>query len=357
MAGRDRRDGKELLLLIPLILIIVLLFALSKPRGVGPESVEEPDSLLVVGDTTPICRPLQPFDPNEDDYMAMVAAGVERRVAVSIIRWREAGKVYRIKEDVALCYGMTDSLYAVVEPYIVIGEEYRIRPKRDTLQQRQHKQVEYTKFRIDTASAAYLTTLGFSLRQANLILRYGEIIGGYRSIEEFNECYAVSDDMAKLLEPYIIFPEREAQAYVEPCPKPLIIDINSADSLSLVALSGIGPKSAQHILRYRHLLGGYHSVSQVLELDVVTEDNYARFATHLWCDTTKVVKMDVNRVPLEQLVVHPYLTNRMIRRIINHRELKGDFMSLEEMIESRVFNREEAERIAPYLQFGQDSLY
>jgi hypothetical protein len=42
----------------------------------------------------------------------------------------------------------------------------------------------------------------------------------------------------------------------------------------------------------------------------------------------------------------------MLRRIINHRELKGGWSTIEEMIESDILNDEEARRIAPYLDFG-----
>ena len=66
------------------------------------------------------------FDPNTADYRTMIEAGVPRNIAVSLLKWRETGKIFRIREDVALCYGMSDSLYILLEHYIIIGEEYRI---------------------------------------------------------------------------------------------------------------------------------------------------------------------------------------------------------------------------------------
>ena len=305
-------------------------------------------------DTLPQSVELRSFDPNEDDLLTMTAAGVDRRVAVGIIRWREAGKVYRIKEDVALCYGVTDSMYAVLEPYIHIGDQYRIKPKRDTLysQKPTHKDISYAPFRIDTASAAYLTTLGFSARQASLIVRYGEIIGGYRSIDEFRECYAVSDEMAAALEPYIIFTASDTLSVAANAAEPRIVDINTADSAALVSLSGIGAKSAVHILRYRELCGGFYSVEQLRELDVVSDENFLRFSPLVWCDSTKIVKIDINRASAEQLAKHPYISNRMLRRIVNHRELSGGWRSIDDMVDSGIFTDEEAARLEPYLSFG-----
>lgn len=357
MSRSRNSDSRGLLLLLLLIIIIILLAVVVLRRGESRSTTHNAEVVDTAQDTLPQSVELRSFDPNEDDLLTMTAAGVDRRVAVGIIRWREAGKVYRIKEDVALCYGVTDSMYAVLEPYIHIGDQYRIKPKRDTLysQKPTHKDISYTPFRIDTASAAYLTKLGFSARQASLIVRYGDIIGGYRSIDEFRECYAVSDEMAAALEPYIIFPAPDTLSVVAAnAVEPQIVDINTADSAALVSLSGIGAKSAVHILRYRELCGGFYSVEQLRELDVVSDENFLRFSPLVWCDSTKIVKIDINRASAEQLAKHPYISNRMLRRIVNHRELSGGWRSIDDMVKSGIFTDEEAARLAPYLSFGGD---
>lgn len=356
MSRSRNSDSRGLLLLLPLIIIIILLAVGVLPRGKSRSTTRNAEVVDAAQDTLPRSVEFRSFDPNEDDLLTMTTAGVDRRVAVGIIRWREAGKVYRIKEDVALCYGVTDSMYAVLEPYIHIGDQYRIKPKRDTLysQKPTHKDISYAPFRIDTASAAYLTTLGFSARQASLIVRYGEIIGGYRSIDEFRECYAVSDEMAATLEPYIIFPAPDTLSVAANAAEPRIVDINTADSAALVSLSGIGAMSAVHILRYRELCGGFYSVEQLRELDVVSDENFLRFSPQVWCDSTKIVKIDINSASAEQLAKHPYISNRMLRRIVNHRELSGGWRSIEDMVMSGIFTDEEAARLAPYLSFGDE---
>ena len=300
----------------------------------------------------------KPFDPNTADYRTMIEAGVPRDIVVSLIKWRGAGKVFRIKEEVALCYNMTDSIYFALEPYITIGEEYRIKPSSEAIKEyptTAKREIEYTPFRIDTATAEYLRTLGFSSRQAELVIRYRDMIGGYRNMAEFKECYAVDSMMASRLQPYIIFEERdttlatERSAYAE---FKLPIDINSADSATLVRVQGIGPKSAQHILRYRELLGGYYSKSQISELEVVTEENFHKILPQIWCDSAKIKKIFINFARSNELEVHPYISNRMLKRIVNYRELKGGWSTIEEMIESDIFSVDEAARIAPYLDFG-----
>jgi DNA uptake protein ComE-like DNA-binding protein len=298
------------------------------------------------------------FDPNTATFRELLEAGLPRNIAVGIIRWRESGKVYRIKEDLALCYGMSDSLYFDIEPYIVIGEEFKYRPKtyergredkKGGKPERSAPSVTLEPFSLDTVGMRYLTLLGFSTKEAELIIRYREIIGGYRSFEKFDECYAVDSTMAERLKPYIIFPKEEAPSIVA---TPELVDINSADSAILVRLPGIGAKSAQAIIEYRKLLGGYYDISQIKALSVVTEENFCKFSQQIYCDSARIEKIYINFARPKELEVHPYLSNRMLRQIINHRELKGGWSTIEEMIDSKIFNTEEAARIAPYLDFG-----
>ena len=333
------------------ILVIALL---SKPNNdrvsqQTPQPLPQQDSIIVKGVEA------KPFDPNTADYRTMLDAGIPREVAVSLLKWREAGKVFRIKEDVALCYNMTDSIYFALEPYITIGEEYRIKP--NTEEYKPHpittveRHVEYTPFKIDTATAEYLQTIGFTARQAKLVIRYRDMIGGYRDMAEFEECYAVDSIMAARLRPHIIFEDRDT-VETKPNKLELPIDINSADSATLVSLNGIGPKSAVHILRYRQLLGGYYSKTQISELEVVTEENFQKILPQIYCDSAKIKKIFINFARSKELEVHPYVSNQMLKRIINYRELKGGWSTIEEMIETNILSTEEAAMLAPYLDFG-----
>lgn len=360
MRETTKQNIRGAVVLIPLIIIAMALMLLARPNGRKIATPEIAEQAEVATDST---AHFSPFDPNTADYRTMTEAGLPRNIAVSILKWREAGKVFRIREDVALCYGMTDSLYFLIEPYITIGEEYRIKPSTDYKSDYYHSErgqtldsISYTPFRIDTATADYLHTLGFSHRQAELVVRYREMIGGYRSMEEFAECYAVDSAMAERLRPYIIFAERDTTATIvyerEAISFP--VNINTADSATLRRVRGIGAKSVGDILRYRELLGGYYSVDQISELDVVTEENFRIISQQIYADSVDIKKISINFASPKVLEVHPYLSNRMLRRIINKRELKGGWSTIQEMIDDDIFTEEEAARVAPYLDFGTD---
>ena len=359
MAQNNR--ASRLIYLIPAIIIAIALFVVARPKLNRSFELREhnlSDTYIINSDSVEV--EYKPFDPNTADYRTMIASGIPRTIAVNLIKWRESGKVFRIKEDVALCYGMTDSLFFLLEPYITIGEEFKIKrntekPTPNYAPRKESKpreaKVALEPFYIDTATTAYLELLGFTPKQAELVVRYREIIGGYPTFEKFTECYAVDSMMAERLRPYILFRERPATSIKQP-EMEFPIEINSADVATLVRISGIGEKSAKQIVRYRELLGGYYSVEQISELQVVTTDNFQRILPQICCDNSKIKKININFAAQNELETHPYLSSRMLKRIINKRLLKGGWSTIEEMIEDDIFSADEAARIAPYLQFG-----
>jgi competence ComEA-like helix-hairpin-helix protein len=367
----DEASRRGLLTLAPLLLILLLLVLIA-------EVVKKPK---LIDNPEPEQISLSEFNPNTYEYEELRASGVPSAVAAGIVRWRKYGKVYRIKEDLTQVTGMTDSLYAALKPYIIIADSLAPQPKeykkdstfrteKQTTLERggerhsaDRKIIEnFTpeKFLVDTVSAAYLTRWGFSPKQAEVVVRYRDASEGIHSAEHFKRCYVVSEEMAEKIVPYIIFsPKREAETMVaQPqsesettAPKPLV-DINRADSAALVAIDGIGPKSASEIIKYRKLLGGYHSVEQLSELKCITESNFEKILAKISCDSFVISKIDVNFASPKELERHPYVSAQTLRRIIKQRQLKGGWSRIEEMTEQNILSEEEAKRLAPYLRFG-----
>ena len=107
------------LMVMVLLLFILLTIYLLAERMQPVTLLEEPTETVA----------LQTFDPNVDSYETLRAKGIPTEVAVGMVRWRSYGKVYRIKEDVAMVSGMTDSLYGVLAPYISIADS--VAPRAD----------------------------------------------------------------------------------------------------------------------------------------------------------------------------------------------------------------------------------
>ena len=287
------------------------------------------------------------FDPNTVSYEELRAMGFDKRTAVGIIKYRAAGKVFGIVEEVALCYGVTDSMYRRLKPYIRIGSKYATSPQRTLPREPSERRFAphpTERFAIDTVGVEYLRKIGFSTRQARTLIDYRDRGEGIYDINELRDCYAVSREMADSLERYIIFTKRDPYKYM--------VEVNSADSARLVRLPGIGAKSASAIIQYRKFLGGYHHIEQILELKCVTPENFARFSKQIYCDSCKISKIDINFATALEMEYHPYMTRKAIKSIIALRESKGGWSNLAEMNEDDIFTKEQAIAIAPYLHFG-----
>lgn len=293
------------------------------------------------------------FDPNTVEYADLRRLGLSERAAVGLLRYRAAGKVFRIPEDVALCYGMTDSLYFLLAPYIRIAREYTFAPRRSEPSAQAERCEPKSRrivppdapFRIDTATVACFVAMGFSERQAEALLRYRDRAGGLRDEAGLRACYLIADSVADLLLPLVIFPEREPHRPRGP------VEINGADSAALRSVAGIGPKSVAAILRYRERLGGFHSLEQLAEIPQVTEANFERIVQQICCDSCKIRKIDINFVAPSVLKGHPYIPPAALRRLLSKRQLKGGWSTAEELVEDHILTPKEAERLAPYLRF------
>ena len=340
----SREDRRTLVLLLPLLVLAVAAFLLLEPKtprsGAPPDAAKEAPPELFE------------FDPNTVDYRALRRLGFTKQDAAGVLRYRAAGKIFRIPEDFAACYQVSDSMYDRLEPYIRIGTEYRFRPRRDSAQRlrkpfvrRQRVVVPLVPFRIDTMTAKFLRAIGFTKRQAEAIADYNTLIGGFRDEEELCDYPIIGDSAGRRLAEYALFPERR-----RPLHDP--VELNTADSAALRSVVGIGEKSVAEIMRYRELLGGFSSVEQLSELKCVTESNYERILPQIRCDSCKISKIDINFADPKELMRHPYVSAKALRRIVKQRKLKGGWSGIEEMIEDDIFTKDEAERLAPYLRFG-----
>lgn len=337
---------RGIVVIVTLVIVIAMITLLGRPRDF--DFIAKPAERNKEAQSTKRDS-LFVFDPNTVSYEELRAMGFDKRTAVGIVKYRKMGKVFAIAEDFALCYGVTDSIYAQLKPYIHIGESYAA-----TLQRKEHKEHKppqrrfvprpFEPFSIDTVGVAYLRLIGFSTRQARSLIEYRERGEGIYDLNELRDCYAVSEEMADSLSRYVIFTPRDPHKH--------LVEINSADSATLVRLSGIGAKSAAAIVQYRKFLGGYHHKEQILELKCVTPENFARFSKQIYCDSCNISKIDINFASALEMEHHPYMTRKAITRIIALRESKGGWNSIEEMMENNIFTKEQAAAIAPYLLFG-----
>ena len=335
-------NRKALLYLLPLLAIVALLAALAEPKSVP--TVKEEKAECVASDTSESAT-VKPFafDPNTATFEEFVALGLPKSTAAGIIKYRKRGKVFSIPEDFAACYGVSDSAYRALKSYITIASEFEVKPLEPKECEERDSIIHYEPFRIDTVTVAYLRTIGFTHRRATAFIRYRDMRGGLRNIEEVRECYVIPSAECDTLARYIIFPEIATTEER--------IELNGADSATLRSIYGIGEKSVVEIIKYRQKLGGFVRVEQLSEVKSVTESNFEKILQQIYCDSCNISKIDINFARPQRLAAHPYISDASLRKLLKTRQLKGGWSRIEEMIDDKIFTRDEAERLRPYLRF------
>lgn len=132
----------------------------------------------------------------------------------------------------------------------------------------------------------------------------------------------------------------------------LRVELNSADTMTLQLLHGIGPAYARRIVKYRERLGGFVADSQLLEVYGFTPELLEHIRPYLEVDTSGRRRIAINRAGLKELARHPYVEYYQARDIVNLRsqgvvfKTETDLRAVPSMADSTL------RRVLPYVDFA-----
>lgn len=352
----SEQEIRGLLVFLPLAAIGIAALMLAKPKNDPEEAMRVEQGIDTCTFRRTPYRPaadpserilhLRKFDPNTVSYEELLAMGLTEKEALGLYKYRLRGKIFQIPEDVDECYAIDHAFYLRLKPYIDIAPRFRLAPKQYRRERIVRKTIDPIPFRVDTVNARYLQAIGaLSQKQAKVFIRYREAYP-IRSMEDVRQCYVISDSVADALEPYLLFPEAAADSANGR------INLNRADSAELCRVIGIGEKTVGKILAYRERLGGFVRAEQLAEIPGITERNYERIVQQIYCNSCEIQKIDINFADPKKFARHPYIRKEALRKLLHKRQLEGGWSTAEELIEDRIFTREEAEKLAPYLVFN-----
>lgn len=138
-----------------------------------------------------------PFDPNTADSSQLIRLGLQSWQVRNIYKYRARGGVYRKKEDFARLYGLTVKDYHRLEPYIRISSDYQLAATLvgDKANGANGTNGVYPR-KIDSTQHVVLNTAdtttlrqvpGIGIYFAKEIVRYGQRLGGYVSVDQLDE--------------------------------------------------------------------------------------------------------------------------------------------------------------------------
>lgn len=126
------------------------------------------------------------------------------------------------------------------------------------------------------------------------------------------------------------------------------IELNGADSVTLVKIPGIGPYYASRIIRYRQRLGGFQSVKQLKELRM-TYFNVDSCA-YLFCVNPALIRqIDLDTMSFKAILRHPYLEYEDVQMMFNAKRKYGH-LSYAILEEHRVLANHKLKKIKPYFK-------
>jgi DNA uptake protein ComE-like DNA-binding protein len=132
----------------------------------------------------------------------------------------------------------------------------------------------------------------------------------------------------------------------------VVVELNSADTLDLQQLRGIGPGFAKRIVNYRERLRGFSDKRQVLEVFGMDSARYTLIEKNLLVNRDSVHPVDLNTVTFKELLRHPYFPFPITKNIMVYRQKNKTFKSLDELKNIPGISDSIFRRMVLYLRLG-----
>lgn len=146
-------------------------------------------------------------------------------------------------------------------------------------------------------------------------------------------------------------PGKKTFQKTEKYPAGTIVELNTADTVSLKKIPGIGSTFARRIIKYRDLLGGFYSVEQLREVYGIDEEKYNAMKPWFSADVSKICLLDVHKIAIDSLRKHPYLNYQQAHAIDQLRKQKRKLTGWENLQLLEEFTDSDKERLIFYLSF------
>lgn len=311
---------------------VALLDSASHELGLAIDSINQKESL----------QKLFLFNPNTIDSVALDSLNIPESIKLNLLKFRSKGGKFYTKTDFRKIYGVTDQLFIQVSPFLLLENDFASVKSKSSAS-------ELFSFDPNKTTDSEFLRLGFSDKQIATIRKYLDKGGVFRDKADFFKIRVISENQKRILADWVVI---ESIKMDEPKRKVAIksstVEINSADSIQLKQLPGIGSVLSKRIVKYRDLLGGFYSVSQLKEVYGLSEETISLIEGKVKVDVSQIKKLDVNFADANELSRHPYLKKNLASKIVKFRTKNGSIRDLSILRDSMILNIDEYNRIKPY---------
>lgn len=243
--------------------------------------VNEPDSRQA---DTKIADTIFTFDPNTATYDDFLSMGLSERISANIVKYRNSGGKFRTPNDFARIYGINDSIYSRLKPYISIAANSQNYTKQstkkkyaDNKRQEKYDRIVYEPkelliVELNSADSAQLVALrGIGKVLAHRIIAYREMLGGFYSVEQLREIKSLPPETyANLYTQFTIDTSRISK-----------INLNNFQYKQLSRHPYMPVAQLNSITNYKRLMGNFRSVSDLLKYKLVDTLTYEKISPYL----------------------------------------------------------------------------
>ncbi|TPE44718.1 ComEA family DNA-binding protein [Pontibacter mangrovi] len=297
--GFSQREVNAFLVLLTLLVLLSAapflfgLFYTSEPELTSTKDRQQLDSLVAQLEerqpertakyTVPTVA-LRPFNPNHLTVEEWQAFGLPKWLAQRILNYRSKVGDLTYKAELGRIYGLPDSVFQRLYPYINLPEERPSKYKRsESIASRPTPRPEWNTgkrekfilapFNINTADTTQLKQIrGIGSKLSARIVKYRSGLGGFYSMEQLREVYGLQPEVVDSLHKYTFVPKANM---VEQ------LSINTATADELRAHPYLSPNVARAIVAYREQHGKYEKVEDVRQVKLVTAELYEKIKPYL----------------------------------------------------------------------------
>jgi competence protein ComEA len=213
------------------------------------------------------------FNPNSIDSHGLQQMGWPSYTIQKLLNWRSKGKQFYKAEDLAALYGLPDSIFSILHPYIVIPASDKRPSYTGNTKAASYRIPASQSINLNTVDSKSLVQLpGIGPYYAHQILQLRQRLGGYRSVTQIKSLLPqLADSTATLLE-NVGFVRAQDWQY---------LDLNHTSEAVLAAHPYIGSKLAKSIIAYRNNGGQFEQISDLRYVPLIDEEKYRKIAPYI----------------------------------------------------------------------------
>ncbi|GAC1588855.1 MAG: helix-hairpin-helix domain-containing protein [Ginsengibacter sp.] len=221
----------------------------------------------------------------------------------------------------------------------------------------ENKKVVLFFFDPNTATQSDWINLGVKAKTAATILKFISKGGHFYKPEDLSKIYGLHENDVNRLSPYVRIAAsentRKNTTYKKSSNKDenIVIDINTADSFTLMKLPGIGQGLSRRILNFRNKLGGFYAVDQIGETYGLPDSTFQKLKNNFIIHSS-TKKLNINSASIEELKTHPYIRYQIANSIIQYRQQHGSFKDISDLKNIMIISEPLFEKISHYVSIN-----